>query len=1406
MLKDPIEDALRENIIENILAANSPSFKKSEANITLDNHGKVKAISAAAKDVLHKNFKNPLREGKYLWNLFSTSILKDFEKEFTSAFSGMSSFIKIPSEISENAVLFLFNPEPDQINDSQLINCTLQVEAFNILDQKRISEGELENREMFKSLFNNHPDAIFSFDLEGKFKSVNPAAILLSEGSLKDLIGKNFSSLIPKSDQARVAENFSNASKGVVQQYKTGFISLEKNHKTLSVSNFPLLKDDEIIGVFGIARDITDIEETKLRLKEKGERHKKILEQSLDVICTIDEEGKFIEVSAASLTNWGYYPKELIGRNYMDLVHPDDITATKIAAAEIVNGKDLTNFSNRYIKKDGTIIPNIWSVRWEKEEKIIYGIAKDASDLQEAQKQILRERNLLKSIIDNIPDYIFVIDKEHRTILSNKKFYSEYLGGIDENITLNLKPSDYFPKEEAVGIMRDNEQVMESGIPVINREDVVYNYNGVKHVILLSKVPFKTETGEVEGMIGIARNITSTYNLEQEQKLIFQLINSLSNSSNITSGLKKTIFQIAEYLNLEYAEAWQVGYDDSIIRKVTGIKIFNSEGVFENSALSSKKGEGLPGKTWQEKSVQIWNGIQENSKLKNQGTPEGNKISIGIGVPLIFKNEVIAVLSFYGVGEKIKENSVSDFLERISVQISTAMQRKITENQLNNMFAYTPNLIAVLGLDGYLKRVNSAFTNTFGYTEPELLNNPFRKFLHPDEHSTIEKRLNEVASGRKPQSFQNRCLAKDGSWKWISWTPSEFIEEDGIVHLFGIDITPIKTANLELLKYRNIIESTKDGVGLVSVETNEVFLNNSLKKALGFSESDLNGLGSIKELYADEQKADIIFKDLLEGKYWDGDVQLVNKKGELLDFLLSAGPIFNESGELIAVFGLHTDIRERKIHEESLQKYSNRISNILESITDGFFSVTKDWKVTYWNKEAENLTKVSRVKVINKHLWDYFPNAKKSFFYTNFKNILEKGNKISFEEYFKPLEKWLEVNAYPGKEGFSVYFKDITEKKKGNEQIRAAKERYELISMAILEAVYEWDIQNNVLEWSDVYYQIFGFTKKDADETFLDWEKNLHPDDREAVIKNLNEVLKNPDKSKWVFEYRLIKADQKVAFVIEKGFIIRNENGEAINMVGSLQDITELKQNERSLEDLNLKLENRARELSASNLELEQFAYIASHDLQEPLRMVTSFLTQLQKKYDKQLDEKAQQYIYFATDGAIRMRQIILDLLEYSRVGRMDYKIENVNLNELITDVISLNSTSIKESGAKVNFGNLPVIEAAKIPLQRLFSNLIGNSLKYKKEGEKPVIEISAKELDSFWEFQVKDNGIGINKNFRDRIFVIFQRLHAKDEYTGTGIGLAICKKIAENHGGNIWVESEPGKGSTFHLTIKKQF
>jgi light-regulated signal transduction histidine kinase (bacteriophytochrome) len=232
-------------------------------------------------------------------------------------------------------------------------------------------------------------------------------------------------------------------------------------------------------------------------------------------------------------------------------------------------------------------------------------------------------------------------------------------------------------------------------------------------------------------------------------------------------------------------------------------------------------------------------------------------------------------------------------------------------------------------------------------------------------------------------------------------------------------------------------------------------------------------------------------------------------------------------------------------------------------------------------------------------------------------------------------------------------------------------------------------------------------------------------------------------------------------------------------------------------------LENLLMELKRSNKELEQFAYVASHDLQEPLRMVSSFTQLLERKYKRELDQDADDYIKFAVDGAQRMQQLINDLLAYSRVTTGGKKFEMVNMENILTESLSNLKLSVEENNATITHESLPYVRADQSQVVQLFQNLIGNAIKFRRE-EPPEIHISAQNSGDKWIFQVSDNGIGIDPQYVNHIFKVFQRLHGRENYPGTGIGLSICKKIVERHGGEMWVNSKLGKGSQFFFTISK--
>jgi PAS domain S-box-containing protein len=261
---------------------------------------------------------------------------------------------------------------------------------------------------------------------------------------------------------------------------------------------------------------------------------------------------------------------------------------------------------------------------------------------------------------------------------------------------------------------------------------------------------------------------------------------------------------------------------------------------------------------------------------------------------------------------------------------------------------------------------------------------------------------------------------------------------------------------------------------------------------------------------------------------------------------------------------------------------------------------------------------------------------------------------------------------------------------------------------------------------------------------------------------------------------------------------------------GIVRDITRLRNTMQQLTEAHGELENRARQIERFNLdlrrsndELRQFAYVASHDLQEPLRKVATFCQMLDNEYSVQLDENARLYIRYAVDGAVRMKSLMQDLLDYSRVETQGRPFEPTDADAACAEAIDNLAVAIEESSAQVTRGPLPTIHADRAQLVRLFQNLIGNAIKY-RGAEPPRIHVSAEEVEGEWTFRVRDNGIGIDPAYHERIFVIFQRLHARDKYSGTGIGLAVCKRIVERAGGRIWVESAEGAGSEFCFTMPK--
>jgi PAS domain S-box-containing protein len=381
-----------------------------------------------------------------------------------------------------------------------------------------------------------------------------------------------------------------------------------------------------------------------------------------------------------------------------------------------------------------------------------------------------------------------------------------------------------------------------------------------------------------------------------------------------------------------------------------------------------------------------------------------------------------------------------------------------------------------------------------------------------------------------------------------------------------------------------------------------------------------------------------------------------------------------------------------------------------------------------------------------------------------------------------------------GKSYIAGIFRDTTERKKVENALLQSEQRLARSQEIAHLGSWELDLVTNELVWSDEVYRIFGLQPQEFGATYEAFLERVHPEDRASVDSAYSGSLRD-GKDSYEIEHRIVrKGTGEVRWVHEKCQHERDANGKIIRSLGMVHDITERKKAEEELKKLTV-------ELRRSNADLEQFAYAASHDLQEPLRGLASFAGLLEKHYKGKLDKKADEFIHYIVDDAKRMQMLIKDLLEYSQIDTKGKIFRITNCSVVLEEVIYNLRSAIEESGTQVTYDLLPTIMADASQLKSLFQNLIGNAIKFRSD-KMPKIHISSKQGGNEWIFSVQDNGIGIDPQFFKKIYVIFQRLHSRHEYQGTGIGLAICNKIVERHGGRLWVESEAGKGSTFYFTI----
>ncbi|MCW3104512.1 MAG: sensor signal transduction histidine kinase [Bacteroidetes bacterium] len=517
--------------------------------------------------------------------------------------------------------------------------------------------------------------------------------------------------------------------------------------------------------------------------------------------------------------------------------------------------------------------------------------------------------------------------------------------------------------------------------------------------------------------------------------------------------------------------------------------------------------------------------------------------------------------------------------------------------------------------------------------------------------------------------------------------------------------------------------------------------------------------------------------------------------------------LYDNNKKLMGFVKVTRNMTERKLAEEKLKASEQQLQAIIKNAPDAVIVMDAESNVVEWNPKAEQIFGWTAEEVLEKPLHEYIiPEKHRAAHLRGIRHFLSTGegpvlNKtIEIEALNKSGNEFsvsLSISSpimVNGKYIFIGFIKDITQRKLAEARLKSSENFLDSVVENLPNMLFVKDAHTlRFVKFNKAGEELLGYSRE---ELIGKNDYDFFPEkEAEFFIGKDREVLESGKLSE-IPEELVHTKDKGLRTLETKKIPIYDETGKPRYLLGISNDITDRKRTE-------IELKMKSEELSRSNAELEQFAYVASHDLQEPLRMVTSYVQLLEKRYKDKLDQDANEFIAFAVDGSNRMRALIQSLLEYSRVNRIR-PFEPMDVNEVMEVVLHDLRDTIQKNDAVIKVNPMPRMVGDHTLIGQLFQNLISNAIKF-RDKQIPEIVISAEEKDNEFLFSVTDNGIGIDPEYSKKIFVIFQRLHTKDKYPGTGIGLAICKKIVERHGGEIWMESEAGNGSTFYFTISKR-
>lgn len=1319
---------------------------------------------------------NSLVQGKAIKGL-----VKDFPEVERSLLEPQNiiSLIVVPIFIAEHFWGFIgfdnCTIATDWTSSDESVLRTLANNIGGAMERHKAEEKLKESEGKFRLLIESATDMFYYTDASGKFTYVNEIATKVTGYDIDELLEKRYIQLV-RADYKKTVEAFY-----LNQAYKDDSVTylefpiVTKQGKEIWVGqNVQLIyKEGKFFGVQAIARDVTALKEAQNELINSKNFLNNILNAIPNPVFVKNKKHQWVLVNDAYANLINLTKEQIIGKTDKEFLEPEEAAYYLAKDEKLFETKTDDSYETTFINKDKELILFIKKSLFSADDKkeFLVGVITDISEIRQQQNEIY----LLNKITEQISDAISVADYDGKMIYVNES-RAKVLGKT---------------REEMIGstVMR-----MEKLFPTVSDWQAHFNEVKEKGEILIEGINIRKDGSEypveasvkfinVDGnelIVAAVRDITERKLQQKEILDKSQILNA------ILTEMPSVLFRLNKdgiFTQLQGAGTKRLGMVDGQLLGQNVFDVFNE-------------------KDYPEVNKQFQHAL--TSLEPNYSIMEGND-SNG---HWFFDNFTFKDIT--------QEDGLVGFALDITDRKLVEAKLQESETRFRSLAQNSSDIITILKADGITVYESPSFFRIFGYEENDVIGHNIFEFVHPDDFGIVQKEFQlGLEKGGVSDAIEFRFKHKDGSWVYIEAIGNNLLDVQGIngIVINSRDITERKKAQEEVQKlkefYEKILNEIPADLVVFDKDHNYLFIN-----PLSIKDPELRQwmIGKDDYQYCEHRnrpieiadKRRVLFNNVVDSKVQYEFEESTSKSNGLNSWMLRRMfPVINEQGEVQNVIGFGLDITDRKLSEDKLKESEERLSLAINSANLGIW----DWNVIdnilLWDYSMYKVFDVNPddfsghydafektlhpddAERINKGVQDALNGV--TDFIDNFRIIDRNGN----IKYISSFSKTFRNNEGKAKRMIGVNF-DITESKLAEFKILKAQNELEEAQHIARVGGWEIDRENRSITWTTEMYHIHELPL-DYSPTIATSYDFYTDDTRALVVEKFKDAIDNLEE--FELEAKIKTAKGNILEIRTKGVPVI-ENQKVIGIRGIFQDITKEKEAERQLKEYALELEQK-------NKELDQFAYIVSHDLKAPLRGINNLSLWIEEDLGDQIEGEIKASFDMMRGRVKRMELLINGILDYSRAGRIKQEVETFALKPMLDELVESLSPDAK---FKIIIpDDLPTVTAERISFEQIFTNYISNGIKY-NNNENPKIEVSYKINKGMYEFCVTDNGEGIEKQFHEKVFVIFQTLQSRDTYESTGVGLAIVKKIVEDKGGKVWIESEKGAGAKFYFSWPVEF